>query len=298
MSATPINSVSVIVPVKNEGSNIKLTVDSLLQTRANCQLEVVVVDDASQDGCCQFLMEDEANWLSKGVKLIRTTGVGAANARNLGAENAQGDLMVFSDAHVVVDPDWLEKMMGTVVDPAIDLLTPGIADYSSTHCVGYGQTWDARLDAKWLPPCRDISPIPLAPGGFVAVKRHAFEKVGGFERGFKIWGYEDVEFSFKCWLFGFSIYVIPQVIVKHIFRPRHTYYISFNEVYYNLLRLAYSHFNDQRIAKTTEMIKKTYPIENILRQVFNSDIWQQRGDFFSRRVHDDDWFMQKFNIPY
>lgn len=298
MSATPINTVSVIVPVKNEGTNIKMTVDSLLKTQTNYQLEVVVVDDASQDDCCRFLMDEEANWPAKGVKFIKTDGIGAANARNLGAQKAQGDILVFSDAHVAVEPDWLEKMADTLADPNIDLLTPGIADYSNPHCVGYGQTWDDKLDAKWLPPPRDISPIPLAPGGFVAVKRHAFETVGGFERGFKIWGYEDVEFSFKCWLFGFNIYITPQVTVKHIFRPRHTYYISFNEVYYNLLRLAYSHFNEKRIVKTTEMIKKTYPVEYLLRQVFESDIWQQRNDYFSRRVHDDEWFMQKFNIPY
>jgi len=299
MSNTKIKKASIIIPVKNEGANVKMTLDSILNTSRVVSYEVIVVDDASEDDCCRFLEKNKSYWQRKGVRLIRTTGLGSANARNMGVGYATGDILVFCDAHVLVEKDWLEKMAAAMSEPGIDVLTPGIADHGNSSCVGFGQTWDEKLEAKWLisaPP--DISPIPLAPGGFEAVKKEAFSRVGGFEKGFKIWGHEDVEFSFKCWLFGFGVYVIPGVIVQHVFRPRHTYYVSCREVNYNLMRMALSHFNKERIARTIDMIKDAADNEKVLAEVALSDIWEQRKAYFNRRQYDDDWFMKKFQIPF
>ncbi|HAJ4019679.1 TPA: glycosyltransferase [Escherichia coli] len=44
--------VSVIFPVKNEGINVKNTLDSLQKMKTDINYEVIVVDDASEDGCC------------------------------------------------------------------------------------------------------------------------------------------------------------------------------------------------------------------------------------------------------
>lgn len=298
MERAKIEQVSIIIPAKNEGANVKMTVDSIVNTSSTIPYEVIVVDDASQDDCCRFLAENEGYWQGKGVKLIRTGGLGSANARNMGAGHAAGDMLVFSDAHVVVEKDWLEKMAAAMSQPGVDVLAPGIADFNNPHIVGFGQTWNEKLEIQWLRAPRDVSPIPLAPGGLEAVKKETFHRVGGFEKGFKIWGYEDVEFSFKCWLFGFGVYVTPDVTVKHVFRSRHTYYVSYKEVYYNLMRMAVSHFGRERLAKTVNLIMSAPEVENILAEITLSDVWEQRKDYFNQRKYDDDWFMNKFQIPF
>lgn len=293
-----VAKVSIIIPAKNESTNVKMTLESITETPVDIPMEIIVIDDGSEDNCCRFIMENEDGWREKGVKFIRTAGIGLANAKNMGADQANGEVLVFSDAHILVEKDWLTKLMATMSQPGVDVLTPAIADFSNPTNVGYGQTWNEKLEVNWLPAPKEISPIPLAPGGFEAVKKEAFVKVGGFDRGFKIWGYEDVEFSFKCWLFGFGVYVTPEVTVKHVFRARHTYYISFNEVNFNLLRMAVSHFNQQRLAKTVNMIKTMPNIEQIITDVAFSDVWAQRKSYLELRQFDDDWFMQKFKIPY
>jgi len=298
MTGPKMEKVSIIIPAKNEGANVEMTVDSFLQTSSAVSFELIVVNDASEDDCCRFLAENEGYWLNLGVKLITTGGIGSANARNLGASHAAGDILIFSDAHVVVEKDWLDKMAVPMRHPVIDVLVPGIADYHNPVNAGFGQTWDNRLEIRWLKAPPGVCPVPLAPGGLLAIKKEAFSCVGGFERGFKIWGYEDVELSLKCWLFGFGVYTTPHVTVRHIFRPQHTYYVSFDEVNYNLLQMAISHFNSQRLAKTIAMISPMPKIEKILAEITLSDVLEQRRDYFNRRKYDDDWFMAKFKIPY
>lgn len=298
MKGTKIEKVSIIIPVKNEGNNVKTTVESIVNTPSKIPYEVIVVNDASEDGCCRFLEENRDYWQGKGVRLIKTTGIGAANARNLGAGHAAGDILIFSDAHIFVEKDWLDKMAATMSQPGIDVLAPGIAAYGNPERLGFGQTWNEKLETKWLPAPQDVSPIPLAPGGLEALKKEAFHTVGGFETGFKIWGYEDVELSFKCWLFGFGVYTTPEVTVQHIFRTRHPYYISFDQVNYNLMRMAISHFNKARITKAINMIKFMPNTEKILTEIALSDTWEQRRDYLNKRKCDDDWFMNKFQIPF
>lgn len=290
--------VSIIIPAKNEAGNVKMTVESMVNTPSSVPYEIIVVDDNSNDRCCQFIAENEVYWREKGVKLITTGGLGAANARNMGASYATGEILIFSDAHVTVESEWLEKLVATITQPGIDLLVPGIADFGNPAAMGFGQTWDAKLDTVWLPKPQEVSPVPIAPSGLVAVKREVFDSAGGFEKGFKIWGYEDVEFSLKCWLFGFKAYATPEVIVKHVFRKRHVYSITPKEVYYNLIRMAVSHFNRERIIKTIHKIKLMPFLEDILTEIAVSDAYEQRKEYLNKRKYDDDWFMNTFQIPY
>jgi len=130
---------SIIIPVKNEGLNIKVTVDSILRTSIESSYEIIVVDDHSSDGCCSFLKNDR--YKLPHVSLFTTKGLGAANARNAGADQARGEIFVFCDAHITVSPDWLVKMekdfsLGTVVG-----LSPAIASMADPGAAGYGLTW-------------------------------------------------------------------------------------------------------------------------------------------------------------
>lgn len=83
---------SIIFPAKNEGENVKSTLDSLFSVKTNYPFEVIVVNDGSTDNCCEFL---ETYDKKERVKLIHTVGIGAANARNLGAEHSSGEYLIF-----------------------------------------------------------------------------------------------------------------------------------------------------------------------------------------------------------
>ncbi len=287
---------SIIIPCKNEGPNVKMTVDSILEASSCDDPEIIAIDDGSNDGCCNFLKKDDYSR----VRLITSPGVGAARARNLGAAASRGEYLVFCDAHITVPEGWLDCLLENFDDNDVDGVSPAIGSLENPSAAGYGQTWNERLEVTWLPPPPDfkVAAAPLLPGGCLAVRSAAFFQVGGFDGGFIVWGHEDVELSLKLWLFGCKLYVMPSVKILHLFRKKHPYPVQMDHVYYNLLRMAYSHLSKERINKVRALIKPSGLSKTIEDRVLKAGAMKQRNYYLRRRNYDDDWFMNKFGIPF
>lgn len=292
-----VSTVSVIIPCRNEREHLRPTIDSILNAGLDPRFEVIVVDDGSQDGSSAFLAERQYSR----IRLIQHAGLGAALARNTGAQYASGDLLVFCDAHIRVGPGWLEYLLRAFSGTPLDAACTAIASLERPADVGYGGTWDERLAFKWLPNPGTNGPalVPIAPSGCLAVRRPVFDGAGGFERGFRVWGYEDQEFSLRLWLLGHQVYVLPGIKVLHYFRPRHPYPVSFTHVDFNLLWMAFVHFNQNRFARTVQLIQGRSPVSSLLTEIGASPEALARRNFcLSRRRYDDDWFMRRFGIPF
>lgn len=287
--------VSLIIPVRNEGNNIKKTLDSAFHVKTECQFEVVVIDDGSTDGCCQFLLTDPRK---EKIYFHRTRHVGLAKAKNLGAQFARGDFFIFCDAHLTFEDYWIERLIEPIRQGVADAANPGIADSRFPDRVGYGTRWTNRLEIKWNTKKETAFETPLLAGGCLAISRKAFFDIDGFDRGFQVWGKEDEEIALKLWLFGYKCYAVPDVKICHLFRSTFPYgKVTHDHVNYNFLRMAYSHFNENRIRKCKQLIKHSNPavIESL---VLRSDVLSQRRRYFSRRKYDDNWYMEKFSIPF
>lgn len=287
--------VSVIIPAKNEGMNVAGTLKSIFSVSNNITYEVIVVDDASEDNCCLFLKNIKA---SPNLKLYRTPGLGSSQARNAGAAMARGKIFIFCDAHIFVEDNWIDRLVEPLLDGRLDAVCPGIASHDRPNDVAGGFSWDEKLSFKWLPKPPKLSYSPLLPGGCLAVKSQVFFDVEEFDRGFIVWGREDEEISLKMWLFGYRLGVNPEVKVLHIFRERHPYSVSWQHVDYNLLRMAYSHFKTERIAKVLNLIKDHPFSHRVEKLVVESDAFAQGRRYLNRRKRDDDWFFNRFRIPF
>jgi glycosyltransferase involved in cell wall biosynthesis len=286
--------VSIIFPAKNEGVNVKTTLDSLFSVKTNYPFEVIVVNDGSTDNCCDFLKTYDKK---ERVKLIHTEGIGAANARNLGAEHSSGDYLIFCDAHLQFEDWWIDHLLEPLLSGKTDAVAPGIADTTAPEVVGYGQSLTPKLTIKWNNKQDGLFETAVLPGGCFVIPRAVFEDVGGFETGFKTWGHEDVELSIKLWLFGYRCHVQPNVKILHLFRKAHPYKVSYDDFYYNLIRMAYSHFKIERIQKCKKMnsFRKARLIES---QLLQDGIMKQREKYFQKRKYDDDWYFKKFQIDF
>lgn len=98
---------SVIIPVHNDKANVVRCLASLDTSRYE-HYEVIVMDDASTDGTA-----DAAEQM--GARVIRLDkNMGPAGARNLGAEQAYGEHLLFIDADVCVNADTLAGFAETL----------------------------------------------------------------------------------------------------------------------------------------------------------------------------------------
>ncbi|MBN2053655.1 glycosyltransferase family 2 protein, partial [bacterium] len=95
--------VSVIIPAFNGERTIGNTLESLVAER-DSETEVVVIDDASEDRTGRIAAEFDILYHRLTVRS------GPSVARNRGARLAQGDILLFIDADVMVQPGWLNSI--------------------------------------------------------------------------------------------------------------------------------------------------------------------------------------------
>lgn len=291
--------VSIIVPCKNEVNNLKKTIDSIMNSKTKLCYEIIVVDDGSTDGSCDFInMNIE---IYKDIKLISVFNLGAAGSRNFGTKIASGKYLFFCDAHVSVPNYWLDTLIKTLEDNNAHIIAPVIADMVKEECKGYGQTWNNKLEVMWLLDKSEGNglEIPIACGCAFGIKKEVFDEIGGFDKYFEVWGKEDEELCFKAWLFGYKIILDISVEVKHLFRSKHPYEVTHENVIYNFLCMIYSHFGSKNLAKALNIAHNNYAFSySAAKLMTKEDLMNQRKEYFSKRKYDEDYFFEKFHIPF
>nr|XP_027778978.1 polypeptide N-acetylgalactosaminyltransferase 15 [Marmota flaviventris] len=249
---------SVILCFHDEAwSTLLRTVHSILDTAPRAFLkEVILVDDLSQQGQLKSALSEYVAKL-EGVKLLRSNKrLGAIRARMLGATRATGDVLVFMDAHCECHPGWLEPLLSRIADdrsrvvsPVIDVIDWKTFQYYPSKELQRG-VLDWKLDFHWEPLPENerkalqfpISPIrsPVVSGEVVAMDRHYFQNTGAYDSLMSLRGGENLEMSFKAWLCGGSVEILPCSRVGHIYRNQDTHSSSLDQeaILRNKVRLA------------------------------------------------------------
>lgn len=111
--------VRMIVPVHNEKEVIREKVENCLNLDfGSADWEVVIVSDGSTDGTNEILTDYEN--ISERLKIIKNyQRAGKANALNLGVAGYTGDVLIFSDANVIVAPESATKLLKPFCDTNI-----------------------------------------------------------------------------------------------------------------------------------------------------------------------------------
>jgi len=209
MSDVNSPEVSVIIPVYNGGSQLRLCLEAL---RSSCcsDWECIVVDDGSTDSSVQVACN-----LGARVACTSRPRLGPAIARNLGASLARGDILLFVDADVLVQPDTLGLVAAIMAnDPTLAACfgsydeSPGAPNFLSQyknlmhHYVH--QTSHEEASTFWA--------------GCGAIRRDVFLGMGGFSTAYPRPSIEDIELGYRLRAAGQRIRLEKRLQVCHLKR--------------------------------------------------------------------------------
>jgi cellulose synthase/poly-beta-1,6-N-acetylglucosamine synthase-like glycosyltransferase len=176
--------VSVVVPARNEERTLGPCLASLA-VQTHPALEVLVVDDGSEDGTPEVAAR--AARRDRRVRVLRVAGpppgwTGKNHAVAVGAAAARGAWLCFTDADTVHAPDSLRRALGFAQARGLALLSMTSRQVTSSFWERVLQPVVFGLLDQWFPLARvndPASPLAAANGIFVLVAREPYEAVGG-----------------------------------------------------------------------------------------------------------------------
>lgn len=249
LSPVPNVKVSVILVARNESEWLRKCIDSALAAKNRTSFEIVLVDDCSTDGSTYDLAVHK-------FKRIEGAPIGPSRARNYGAFIADGEILIFCDAHLKYKDYWIDGLIQPILDGRCDVVNPIISDIAVTSTKGHGWAFDLNTYTyKWDIPTNEFRLTGGMAGGCFAIQRDTFFSVGSFDRGFNKWGMEDSELALRLSLSGYRIGVEPSVDVGHFFKEINEYGVDWYSLNYNFLRMAYVNMDNDGFNKVFELIK-------------------------------------------
>jgi len=119
--------VSVIVTSYNNAHNLERCLNSLLNQNYDKRFidsEIVVVDSGSTDGSIEILIKykDRIKIILKPKEFSFFTRLSPAQARNIGAQNSKGEILIFTDSDCVLPLDWVREMVASFQKYQVDCI--------------------------------------------------------------------------------------------------------------------------------------------------------------------------------
>jgi len=206
---------SVVVPAYNAEKTLPVLMDSLLNQNSR-DFEIIVVDDCSSDDTVSVTQRYSCQLIQ--LKENR----GPAYCRNLGAQKAQGEILVFTDSDCRVTPGWLETIEKHFYQKETEAIMGRLVLLPSTYmgdsisalgfpaggAIGFDKIWKVDKDGftDSLSSCN------------CAVKEDIFWKAGGFDETFPFPGGEDSLLAYEIRKLDYRIRYCPDVVAYH--KPR------------------------------------------------------------------------------
>lgn len=205
-SAAPF--VSIIIPVYNGADTLPTCVAAVKASEYH-NFELIVVDDGSTDDSGSVAR-------AMGCRVIVVSrNRGAGHARNLGVAAASGEVLLFGDADVVIRPTTIRQAVQSLADGRWDAVfgsytseTPAPGFFSQFHNLLHHYTHQHSQESAatfWT--------------GCGAVRRNAFEAVGGFDERYP--PLEDIALGYALSAAGFRIRLDKGMQVTHL--KRHSF---------------------------------------------------------------------------
>lgn len=264
MTSAP--DISVIIVNYNVKDYLLQCLRSLAASVGDCKVDVLVVDNNSQDGSVAELQSlfPDVRW----IQLDENIGFGRAN--NIGLEHATGTYVLYLNPDTIVGSDTLEVMKRFLDEHP----QTGIAGCKVLNPDGSFQVACRRgLPTPWVSFCKlfglqrlfpssklfagyNLTYLPIDAtysvdaliGAFMIGRRDLLQRLGGFDPAFFMYG-EDIDLCYRVQLAGFDVTYVHTTSIVH-YKGESTKRSSINEVrvFYDAMEIfARKHFGGSRV---------------------------------------------------
>jgi GT2 family glycosyltransferase len=228
--------VSAVIVAYNSGPALVRCLESLEdERRLGTELEAIVVNNGPE-------AEEVAGARAFDFVRVISPGrnVGYAAGSNIGAEAAEGELLLFLNPDTVVSEGAIAELAACVDDSAVAMAMPRLLLYrqpdtlnsagAAVHISGMGWSTGYGRPAAELTELREIT---YANGSVLAVRRSRFEELGGFTPELFLY-HEDLELGWRARMRGLRIVLDPRADVLHDYlherNPKKNYYMERNRL--------------------------------------------------------------------
>ena len=200
--------ISVVIPNYNSSKTIKQTIHALCN-QTYSDFDVTIVDDGSQDDSSTLIKDSiQANQKFKLIELPKNQG--ASFARNIGAENSKGAILLFTDSDVVLKNDTLYRAAKFFQNNSTSHALVGLPDKNSSFHNLPSEHFNLRVHHNYINLPREINILYTS---ICAVQRDAFNQVDGFNTRMR--SEEDPELGFRLSRAGYVIISDKELSVYH-----------------------------------------------------------------------------------
>jgi GT2 family glycosyltransferase len=211
---------SIVIPVFDHWVftlNCLRSISDVLRD-SDLKAEVIVVDDCSTDDTREMLAR------VTGVRVIANEqNCGFIDSCNRGAASATGEYLLFLNNDTLVRKGCFEELLGTfqlkpdaglvgakLLYPDGRLQEAGGIIWKDASAWNYG-----RLDNPRKPEYCYLREVDYCSGACIAVLRHLFQQLSGFDRHYLPAYCEDSDLAFRIRQAGFKVYYQPLAQVVH-----------------------------------------------------------------------------------
>ena len=286
---------SIIIINYNVKEFLLNLLDSLRKAVKNISTEIIIVDNASDDGSVEILREKFPS-----IKLIankKNVGFGAAN--NQALETAKGKYFLLINPDAIVKEDTLLKMLEffnstpqvgiagcKVLNPDGSLQLACRRGFpgpwtSFTKVMGLSKLFPkSRLFARYNLTYLDENQtyeVDAVSGAFMMMRKEVYEKIGGFDQQFFMYG-EDLDLCYRTQKSGYKVFYVHNTEIIH-YKGESTKRSSLDEtkIFYDAMHLfVRKHFSSsfliESILQAAIIFRKLIAFANIYKLAFLSII--------------------------
>jgi Predicted glycosyltransferases len=212
--------VSIIIVTFNNLDITKQCIESIFRKTAYPNYEIIIVDNQSNDGTIEYLLDLQKNYHNLKV-ILNEENYGFAKANNIGIAHSKGEYVILLNNDTIVTKGWI---MGFVKhldrNKNLGLIGP-VTNYAGNESqvkVTYSsiEDMDSFAEVYTTNHLNELYTNIRMLGMFcVAMKRHIIEEIGYLDECFGLGMFEDDDYSFRIKSQGYQIACAEDVFIHH-----------------------------------------------------------------------------------